>query len=138
MCVILGVRYVNMILIIILIITDYLWRPIRINNRNNNIICGAPFVKARSAYKDIRIRSFHHTRARARTPITQTLTHTHTYAHTHSHTRTHTRGTHTQTHTHTHTYTHTPLFQNQNRNIYCPITSLQGHIQGITVYESSE
>ena len=58
-------------------------------------------VRARSAYKDIRIRSFHYTHAR---------THSFTLIHTHSHTHTHNTPTHTHTHTHhtpTHSHTHT-------------------------------
>ena len=54
-----------------------------------NILFMAPhLVRARSAYKDIRIRSFHHT---------------HTHTDTHTHTRTHAR-THARTHTHKHTH----------------------------------
>ena len=48
-------------------------------------------VRARSAYKDVRIRSFHYTHAH--TPYTNTHTHTHT--HTHARTRTHTIHQHT-------------------------------------------
>ena len=67
-------------------------------------------VRARSAYKDVRIRSFYYTHAR-----TNSLTHIHTiHQHTHTHTRararlrthTHQHTHHTPTHTHTHKYMH--------------------------------
>ena len=73
---IIGVRYVNMLFIIMLTITDYLWRPIRKN------------PERLQRHKDTLILSRAHARA-----------HTRTHAHTHTH-------THTRAHTHTHTHTY--------------------------------
>ena len=49
-------------------------------------------VRARSAYKDIRIRSFYNTRTRA---CTHSLARAHTHTHTHAHTHTHTHAAYT-------------------------------------------
>ena len=70
---------------------------------NNNRLFMVPhLVSAQSAYRDIKICSFHHT---------HTHTHTHTHrcmrTHTQTHARTHAQATHTQTHMHTHARTHT-------------------------------
>ena len=68
---------------------------------NNNRLFMAPhLIRAQSAYKDIRVHSFHHTHMHTHAH-TCTHMHTHTHAHTHTH-----MYTHTCTHTHTHTHTH--------------------------------
>ena len=51
-------------------------------------------VRAQSAYKDIRIHSFHQTHTHTHTHM-HMCTHTHTYTHTHIHTHTHTHTTNT-------------------------------------------
>ena len=75
-------------------------------------------VRAQSAYKDIRIRSFHHTHTHTHTlslslSLSLSLTHTHTHTHTH---------TLSLSHTHTHTHTHTPDNNNKTATLnsqYC-------------------
>ena len=59
---------------------------------NNRLFMAPHLIRAQSAFKDIRIHSFHHT-------------HTHTQKHARARARTHTHITHTH-HTHTHTHTH--------------------------------
>ena len=56
------------------------------NNNNNRLFMAPHLVRAQSAYKDIRICSFHHTHIHACMHIHK---YTHTYTHTHTHTHTH-------------------------------------------------
>ena len=68
------------------------------NNNFNRLFIASCLVRARSTYKDIRIRSFHHTH-----------THTHTYTRTHARTHAPPLPTHTRTHPASPTRTHTTL-----------------------------
>ena len=62
------------------------------------------FVRALSAYGDVRIRSFYHARTRTNA---RTHTSTHTYIHTHARTHTHAHAyTHARARTHMHARTH--------------------------------
>ena len=68
------------------------------DNSNNRLFMAPHLVRAQSAYKDIRRRSFHHAHAR-----TRGCTHARTHPCTHTHTRTRTRTHHAHSQTHYHT-----------------------------------
>ena len=62
-----------------------------IDNNNNRLFMVPHRIRAWSAYKDIRMCSFHHTHTCMYTPAcTHTCMHTRMHVHTHTHTHTHT------------------------------------------------